>query len=45
MTPQEVAAEGLDPNVVYYRGEDGVPQAVSGQSTKDNPLKPWPGLP
>jgi hypothetical protein len=43
MTPQEVAAEGLDPKVVYYRDANGVPQAVSGQSTRDNPLKPWPG--
>lgn len=32
MTPQEVAAEGLNPNVVYYRGKDGVPQAVEGQT-------------
>ena len=32
MTPQEVAAEGLDPKTVYYRGPDGVPQAVSGQT-------------
>lgn len=32
MTPEEVAAEGLDPNMVYYRGTDGKPEAVSGQS-------------
>lgn len=31
MTPQEVAAEGLDPNVVYYRGKDGIPVPVQGQ--------------
>lgn len=31
MTPQEVAAEGLDPGTVYYRGADGMPQAVGGQ--------------
>lgn len=34
MTPQEVAAEGLDARTVYYRGKDGVPQAVSGQDKK-----------
>lgn len=45
MTAQEVAAEGLDPKVVYYRDANGVPQAVSGQSTRDNPLKPWPAQP
>lgn len=32
MSPEEVAAEGLDPNVVYYRDKNGVPQAVSGQT-------------
>lgn len=32
MSPEEVRAEGLDENVVYYRGKDGVPQAVSGQT-------------
>ena len=42
MTPQEVAAEGLDPNTVYYRNKDGVPQAVSGQNTKTRPLRPLP---
>lgn len=31
MTPQEVAAEGLDPNVVYYRGANGLPVPVQGQ--------------
>ena len=31
MTPQQVQAEGLDPNVVYYRGPDGVPKPVGGQ--------------
>lgn len=31
MTPAEVASEGLDPKVVYYRNADGVPTAVSGQ--------------
>ena len=34
MTPEEVAAEGLDPNTVYYRNKEGIPQAVSGQSGK-----------
>lgn len=34
MTPQEVQAEGLDSRTVYYRGKDGVPQAVSGQEKK-----------
>lgn len=42
MTPQEVAAEGLDPNTVYYRNKDGVPQAVSGQNTKTRPLRAIP---
>jgi len=43
MTPAEVAAEGLDPNIVYYRGEDGVPVAVSGQDTRTKgALKAWP---
>lgn len=32
MTPDEVQAEGLDPNTVYYRDANGVPQAISGQS-------------
>lgn len=32
MTPEEVKAEGLDPAIVYYRGPNGVPQALSGQS-------------
>jgi hypothetical protein len=32
MTADEVQAEGLDPNTVYYRDANGVPQAVSGQS-------------
>lgn len=36
MTAQEVAAEGLDPNTVYYRNKDGVPQAVAGQKKKDS---------
>lgn len=31
MTPQEVEAEGLDPNMVYYRGTDGIPKPVPGQ--------------
>lgn len=34
MTPAEVAAEGLDPNTVYYRNKDGLPTAVSGQAGK-----------
>lgn len=41
MTAAEVAAEGLDPNTVYYRGVDGVPQAVGGQKAQGQ-LKPWP---
>lgn len=41
MTPQEVEAEGLDPNTVYYRNPDGVPQAVGGQKAQGQ-LKPWP---
>lgn len=43
MTPAEVAAEGLDPNIVYYRDANGVPQAVSGQDTRTKgALKAWP---
>jgi len=41
LTPEEVASEGLDPNTVYYRGENGMPQAVSGQRA-DAKLKPVP---
>ena len=32
MTAEEIEAEGLDPNMAYYRDTNGVPQAVSGQS-------------
>lgn len=42
MTAQEVAAEGLDPSIVYYRNADGVPTAVSGQTKPNAQLKPWP---
>ena len=42
MTPEEVKAEGLDPSIVYYRGADGVPSAVSGQTKPSAQLKPWP---
>lgn len=31
MSPEEVAAEGLDPNIVYYRGTDGIPKPVGNQ--------------
>lgn len=41
MTREEVAAEGLDPNMAYYRDTNGVPQAVSGQS-KSTSLKAAP---
>ena len=39
MSPQEVQAEGLDPNVVYYRDGNGIPQSISGQTraTKQAP--------
>ena len=43
MTPAEVAAEGLDPKLTYYRGADGVPQAVSGQNNRTS-LKPPPAV-
>lgn len=33
MTPEEAAAEGLDPSVTYYRNKDGIPVPVSGQAT------------
>lgn len=39
MTPQEVAAEGLDPNVVYYRGANGLPVPVQGQPKQGQPEK------
>lgn len=42
MSPEEVAAEGLDPSMVYYRGADGVPKAVSGQTRPNASAKPWP---
>lgn len=45
MTPAEVAAEGLDPSIVYYRGADGVPNAVDGQTKPNAQLKPWPQTP
>lgn len=39
MTPQEVQAEGLDPNVVYYRNKDGIPTPVAGQPKPGNTQK------
>lgn len=42
MTPAEVAAEGLPPGVVYYRGKDGKPEAVSGQDTRQTSGRPVP---
>lgn len=38
MSPQEVAAEGLNPDKVYYRGTDGIPKEVGGQDSKDSKL-------
>lgn len=43
MTAEEVAAEGLDPKLTYYRNADGIPQAVSGQNNKSS-LKPPPAV-
>jgi len=42
MNDQEVQAEGLDPNTVYYRDANGVPQAVSGQRASNAQYKPVP---
>ena len=39
MTPQEVAAEGLPANKVYYRGTDGVPKPVEGQPGQKAPTQ------